>query len=179
LVVYNNQSGITEVQEMENVQFINYLDDTGNFLFISHPRFINSTGRELQDYAAYRQSPEGGGYQPLILDIYQLYDQFGYGIKRNPICVRNFLHFAERNWRDSLSYLLLVGKPREYIDIRSEANLSLSHNKTFFVPIFGKNASDQLMATDNYRYVPLCPVGRLAVTQPQEIWQLSSKGEGL
>lgn len=169
LVVYNNQNGFKEVKAMENVSFVNYLDNTGNFLFISHPRFINSNGRELQDYAAYRQSPEGGGYEALILDIYQLYDQFGYGIKRNPICVRNFLHFAEKNWRDSLAYLILAGKPRGYPDIRSEANLALSHNKTFFVPIFGMNPSDQLLATDNYMSVPLLPVGRLAVTEPQEI----------
>lgn len=169
LVVYNNQNGFKEVTAMENVSFVNYLDNTGNFLFISHPHFINSNGRELQDYAAYRQSQEGGGYEALILDIYQLYDQFGYGIKRNPICVRNFLHFAEKNWRDSLAYLILAGKPRGYPDIRSEADLALSHNKTFFVPIFGYNVSDNLMATDNYSYVPILPVGRLAVTNPTEI----------
>ncbi|MCB0661379.1 MAG: hypothetical protein KDC24_01460 [Saprospiraceae bacterium] len=169
LQIYNQETGVQIPDNLARVSFENYLDNTGNFLFISHPKFINSSGGELQAYAAYRQSPDGGSFEPIIIDIYQLYDQFGYGIQRNPICIRNFLHFAKKNWSDSLAYLILVGKPREYIDIRSSTDLQLSHDKTFFVPTYGFNASDQLLATDNFKYVPILPVGRLAVTSPQEI----------
>ncbi|MEZ4949684.1 MAG: C25 family cysteine peptidase [Saprospiraceae bacterium] len=169
LIVFNTDTGVREVSNTRQYSFINYNEKQGDFIFISHKKFINSPGNELTNYANYRASNEGGNFDPIIVDIDQLYQQFGYGIERNPICVRNFLHFAEKNWRKELQNLLLVGKPREYLFIRTEADVTAAIDETFYVPTFGYNASDLLLATDNYTYVPIVPLGRLAVREPSEL----------
>jgi hypothetical protein len=169
LIVFNPGEGVEEIANPRQISFLNFSENQGDFIFISHKKFINSPGNELSNYANYRASQEGGRFEPIIVDIEQLYEQFGYGSTRNPICIRNFLHFAEKKWTQDLKNLILVGKPREYVELRTPADVAAAQDITLFVPTFGYNASDLLLATDNYSYVPIVHLGRLAVSEPSEL----------
>ena len=73
--------------------------------------FLLVTGNNLMDagveYGDYRESE---GLKSLVVNIDQLYDQFSYGIRKNPIAIRNFCDAIMNNWNFDPQYLFLAGK---------------------------------------------------------------------
>ncbi|HEY9488440.1 MAG TPA: C25 family cysteine peptidase, partial [Chryseosolibacter sp.] len=81
-----------------------------NYIFITH-RLLRKPAMGYIDpvkaFAEYRALPEGGGFDTLIMNIDQLYDQFNYG-EASPRAVYQFMKFfASVKLPD---YLFLVGK---------------------------------------------------------------------
>ena len=60
----------------------------------------------------YRQTSAGGGYRVAIVNVQDIYDEFGYG-KRSPLAIREFLAYAYWNWNPTRAarpqYVLLLG----------------------------------------------------------------------
>lgn len=170
LVLVNPSSGVNLVSALTSVDFIDYQDFNRSFVIISHPALYDDGNGQnwVQAYADYRSSPEGGGYETIVVDIQQLYDQFGYGVNRHVVSLRNFAHFVKKNWSE-VQYFFVVGKGREYIDIRSSSNYQEALGTSFFIPSFGYPASDNLMLASNDIAVPVVPVGRIAAVTPEEV----------
>ena len=169
-LLVNEGAGINQVGQLAATNFIDYEDVDAEYVILSHPKLFG-TGNEtnwVQEYADYRASVDGGSYQTLIVDVQQLYDQFGYGINRHSLSIRNFSHYIFQNWTDP-QYLFIVGKGREYLDIRRPGQVSENLEKNFFVPTFGTPASDNLLTARKGRAVPLISTGRIAATSPNDI----------
>ncbi len=154
------------VQNIKELQFVNYDDDSGDYLIISHPVLMgNGSGPNyVQEYADYRSSFAGGQYDPVVVDVNQLYDQFAYGEIQHEIAIRNFTHYAVKNW-DS-KYLFLIGKGASYGNLRFG---NTYNDITTLIPTFGLPQSDNLLAASNTSNVPIIPVGRLAAKTPEHV----------
>ena len=142
--------------------------DNADYLIITHPDLQAGPIDQVQAYANYRASGAGGSHHPVIIDINDLYEVFGYGIHYHPQAVRNFVHWALHT-NANATYLLIVGKGREYTAIRKPAQLQAALGETLFVPSFGFPASDNLFTASLDLPTPKLQVGRLSVVNPEEI----------
>ncbi len=135
-----------------------------NYLILTSRRL---RGPGVDALATYRRSAAGGGYLVSVVEVEDLYDEFAYGIPRHPMALRNYLYAAQRA-APQLQYLFLIGKGREYKDLRTPAALA-DAAETFFLPSFGFPASDHLLAADIGSVVPSLAVGRLAAINDGEV----------
>ncbi|MEM6772255.1 MAG: C25 family cysteine peptidase, partial [Bacteroidota bacterium] len=124
-------------------------------------------GASVEAMASYRRSPAGGGYNVHVVDVEDLYEEFGYGLSRHPMALRNYLSAAIET-APQLKYLFLVGKGREYDDIRTEEQ-RLEAEGSFFVPSFGFPASDNLLSAPVGEVVPRLSTGRLPAISDDEV----------
>lgn len=168
LVLVDPITGIRLVEVIEPVVFENYSIADAQFIILSHPFFTTDSPNPVEAYAEYRRSAAGGGFRTIVVDIRQLYDQFAFGVQRTPLAIRNFAHFVKKKWRDP-RYFFIIGKAREYADIREATALSEASERTFFIPTFGISGSDNLLLSGNTTAAPILPVGRLAATGSEDI----------
>ncbi len=155
-------SGATPITELQERNFIDYSDpaNQGDYIMISHKRFINATPNYLEQYRAYRQTT---GFDAIIVDIDELYDQFAYGVHRNPISIQNFTGYTLNNWAKP-EYIFLVGKARNYQSVRF--NLG---NQPLYVPTFGHPPADNQLTATKFNNTPRIPIGRLPIKQNDEL----------
>jgi len=161
------------VTTFQQRNFINYANaaQQGDFLIITHPALLTGPGgiTPVEDYKTYRNSALGGGHNAKIYMIDQLVDQFGLGIKQNPLAVRNFIRWARNTFSAPIKNVFLVGKGLNYIHNRyfeTDPNME----KLSFVPTFGYPASDNLLSAEpGLDETPKVPIGRLSVINAGEI----------
>ncbi len=173
LILVNSFSGIQTVSSLKPISFINYKTLDANFIIISNSSLSNdpqSGTNWVEEYSNYRNSPAGRSFNSVVVDVNQLYDQFGYGINRHQISIRNFGHFLKKEWTDP-EYLFIIGKGRPYDQIRTESNLNEAiTNKTFHVPTFGaKTGGDNLFLATNDTDYPIYSIGRLAAKDGNDV----------
>jgi hypothetical protein len=167
LVNEGNPNSITIIPTITAVTFIDYnspLYSPTNYIIVTHPAlYSNSQGNNpIFDYLLYRQSPQGGGYVTLDVDVNQLYDQFAYGNTNHPLAIRHFAHYVKQNWTNP-EYIFLVGKGIEYEESRTLIPSSL------LVPAFGHPASDNVLLGSINSDAPVIAVGRLAATTGDQV----------
>lgn len=171
VLIDQRPANIHTVNGLSTRNFIDYHlpDNQGNYLIISNAVLFSSpNGNQVEAYAQYRSSPEGGGYHTTILDIDQLTDQFAFGIKRHPHAIKNFVQFAGDVFRQKPAAIFIIGKGVNYIDARTQqANPLLKQLN--LVPPFGHPASDNLLATRGDETIPSIPIGRLSAIRGEEI----------
>ena len=146
--------------------FVDLRPDGGNYIMIASPRFFNDgTGKNyVQDYANYRSSTEGGGFKTKVIDVQQVHDQFGYGVNRHPLCLRNFSYFIKKNWANP-QYLVLVGKAKEFPGNR----YNVAFPDMSDLPSWGYPSSDVMFVTNDSSIVPIFPVGRIPLSAASEM----------
>ncbi|MEZ4956256.1 MAG: C25 family cysteine peptidase [Saprospiraceae bacterium] len=168
LSLINSEEGVKKVNAIEPIDFINYEGIDANFIFLSNPKLYDdgNGNNYVQEYADYRSSQIGGGYKTIIVDVQQIFDQFGWGINRHSLSIRNFAHYVKKEWEE-VQYFFVVGKGREYPGIRTSAQLAAAGS--FYVPTFGYPGADNLLISAGLKSMPLIPLGRLAVSTPNEI----------
>ncbi|WP_276500638.1 C25 family cysteine peptidase [Terrimonas pollutisoli] len=172
VLVSQAATNIKGVTSFEQRNFIDYkiAANQGNYLIITHPALTAASGGAdpVEDYRAYRSSPQGGSYNAKVFIIDQLVDQFAFGIKRHPLSIRNFLRWARANYSSPLKSVLLIGKGVIYTQFRAqEKNPDI--DKLDLVPTFGNPASDNLLSAAGSSSVPLTPIGRISVINKQEL----------
>jgi hypothetical protein len=140
-----------------------------DYLIVTNKSLWNSA--EL--YKDYRNSLMGGGYHVLLADVDELYDQFSYGIRKNPMAIKNFARFAYYNFSDPPKYLFLIGKgyrAGEIQDIYKSYRKNPYYYSQTLVPGFGAEPADNLFtAFNNTSYKPFIPIGRLAARNPVQV----------
>ncbi|MFC1732991.1 C25 family cysteine peptidase [candidate division KSB1 bacterium] len=159
-----------------NSKFTHYLDiantDNINYLIITHPRLM----AVADAYRAYRNS---SGFQVLMADIEQLYDQYSYGVRKNPLAIKNFIRFALNQFNTTPEHLFLIGKSYR---AGKEGNFPSYRNNDIYysntlVPTMGMPPSDILLTSgivDNL-YQPAIATGRLSVKHPDTLQFYLSK----
>lgn len=137
-----------------------------NYIIISHallrkPSVLYSD--PVKAYADYRASVQGGSYDTLVLNIDQIYDQFGYG-EPTPYAITRFSRYLKDKANPELLFLLGKGLPpnwRTLPDIYKTQNL---------IPTFGYPGSDLMFtALLGNGTEPEIPVGRLNAKSPQDV----------
>ncbi|MCZ8285027.1 MAG: C25 family cysteine peptidase, partial [Bacteroidia bacterium] len=158
-----NTSNISQVTSLapvnQNGYFVDYKSSPidSAYLIVSHKGLQPSAN----DYKAYRQSIDGGSHQVILAYIDELYDQFAYGNKKNPLAIKNFCSFLSDSLPTPPKYLLLLGK--------SIKNDQLKTNSTNWnacdLPTMGIPSSDNLLTAGikgSHSSAPYIPVGRIS-----------------
>jgi hypothetical protein len=155
-------------------QFTNYgvASNQGNYLIISHPKLMQGSPNYVNEYALYRQTAQGGSYQPVVANIEELYDQFAYGVSKHPLAIRNYVNYAIDQWSIEPQLLFLIGK-------------SIMYHKTRYwspdfadclIPTYGLTPSDvSLAARSSGSYRPQIGVGRLPALSSEQVGIYLSK----
>lgn len=149
-----------------------------DFLIVSNKNLWS----EASNYAAYRNNT---GKTCLLADVDELYDQFAYGIKKNPLSIRRFTDFAVQNFTVKPKHVFIIGKGMSWDQGRKiTANYALCQ-----VPTFGYPPSDVLLTakiSGTVGYEPGVPIGRIAANNNAEVaayknkvMQLESQNDGL
>jgi hypothetical protein len=171
-------SNIRAVTPLQSRNFTNYstASNQGDYLIISNSLLYNGTGgiNPVDQYRQYRASAVGGNYNAKVVDIDQLVDQFAFGIKKHPLSIKNFLHFARTNFSIAPKFALLIGKGVTYRDYRRNESSSFAERLNL-VPTFGYPASDILLASASLAPVPATAIGRIGAVTPQEVTDYLNK----
>lgn len=177
VLVNEDPSIVNIVSGLTTKNFVNFTNTAvqGNYLIISNPiLYTGSSGNNpVFDYKAYRSSIAGGSYNAQVYDINELVDQFGFGIKKHPISIQNFLRFARAVFANKPQYVLLIGHGMAYTDYNSYSETN-GHDpladRLDVVPTYGYPASDnKLSANNGIDAIPVTPIGRLSVVSGPEV----------
>ncbi len=173
LVLLNAESGyITNIANLTQRSFTNFatVANQGTYLIISHPRLYNDgTGNNnVEKYRQYRSSAAGGGYQAKTIDIEQVIDQFGYGIKQNPLAIRNFAGYSLATFATAPKYFFLIGRGLSYDEYRVHEN-DPNVNGLALIPTFGYPASDNLLTADRTGAFARIATSRLSAITGKEV----------
>lgn len=167
LISSENRLDISSIYKI-NLRRIN--PSSSNYLMLYHSDFTNSTGNynnPVRAYAAYRASPEGGGFDTLSVEINSLFNQYSYG-EYSPLAIRNFCRDMVNN--GDPYYLLLIGKglTPHYQYYRG---LQTATEVKDWIPTGGYPGSDVLLTAglNGSTYGPGISTGRITVKSSAEL----------
>ncbi len=160
-VLVNTETGALPAPYLSPTNFTDYTQTNAEFIIISSEKlFDDGNGVNwIEEYANYRSSNQGGGYNTLVVKVQDLYDQFAWGLNRHPLSIRNFAWWVKKNW-STPKYILLIGKGLEYYRVRTAS--ALASNTQYYLPTWGVPGSDNLLVAGNNGYTPIIPIGRVA-----------------
>ena len=173
VLVRNNGSTAKFINTLQLRKFTNFSQQAnkGNYLIITNKAlFTGSHGNNpIDEYKNYRASSAGGGYNVQIIDIDEIIDQFGFGIKKNPLGIKNFIRFARNKFSVPLKHVFLVGRGMTYNEYRLREGDPIAEQLNL-VPCWGSPASDNMLSSEDASSpVAVTPIGRLSVVRGQEI----------
>ena len=117
---------------------LNSLNLTDAFVIISHEKLMPTA----IDYGAYRSSD----YDTVVINIEELYHQFGGGIYLHPLSIKRFMKMTMNEWNSWPSHLFLVGNSISNVPGGSAGLISPRNDATVYknclVPTFGVPGSD-------------------------------------
>lgn len=178
LVLVSQAAGsIASIGSLTARSFANYATaaNQGDYLIISNAALFNGSGSNpVDDYRAYRASAQGGSHNAKIYLEDQLIDQFGFGIKKNPAGIRNFIRWARAKFTVKPKQLLIIGRGVHYLNQRNtDMNGTPAQKENLerlnLVPTYGWPASDMLLVSEPGTSKPEIPVGRITAITPAEL----------
>lgn len=138
------------------------------YIIISNKALYRTGPNYVQEYADYRSSGGGGNYKTEIVEIHDIYDNFGYGIDRHFMGVKQFAGYMHEYW-DQAKFVFIIGKGLEYPSMRTTNDYINHIDRVFFVPTFGFTASDNMMFSEGNYPDPYFATGRLAARNGEDI----------
>jgi hypothetical protein len=139
-----------------------------DYLIITHSSLLSAANQ----YAQYRKT---GGYpalyNPVVVDVEELFEQFSWGIRNNPMAIENFLKYLHVN-NLLPPYVFILGKGYATIHTRKD-NVTL--NKSL-IPGWGYPATDNMYINrlSNQPIDNIC-IGRVAAATITEANQYLDK----
>jgi hypothetical protein len=163
---YRTEDNFIAPARIDRVFFRRITPSSHNYLIVTHQKLMQTDGafqNPVKEYATYRASALGGGYDTLIMDINLLYDQFNYG-EASPLAIKNFASFMYEAGKDKA--LFLIGK-----GVLVSSKYSAEYAARNLIPTFGVPASDNLFTTglNGDPHIPGIAIGRLAATGPEQV----------
>lgn len=157
------------------------LDLDSALLIVSHRSLWNGATA----YGAYRSSQAPNPLPTLVVDVEELYDQYGGGVPKNSWAIRAFASHLLREWTIDPQGLFLIGKSTPtssaYFDPQGyRPNVNGAYERTL-VPSYGAPSCDQCFTIGlefDERVVNI-PVGRLSATNEQQVFDYLSKVQEL
>lgn len=172
-----DQSAIQSISNLTPVNgtgtFTNFENMTWEdaYIILTHQTLWSSAS----DYKIYRESSAGGNYFVQMIDVDELYDQYGGGVPKHAIAIRRFLHMTYVNSALKPNHVFIIGKgireANEQIATGNGSRLSATAYAQTFVPSYGYPSSDILLTSklEGNLWAPLIPIGRLAAWTNQEV----------
>ena len=170
-ILITSESEFRSASSMEEITFKDYTDVDPQYIILTGDKIYNdlSLGENMiEAYANYRSSEQGGGFDVEIVFAEDLYNQFGYGVDRHAISLRNFSQYISSRWQ-SAEYFFILGKGLEYNIYRTSEQIRVSERQTFSVPTFGNPGSDNLLFAPQGSSAPILPTGRIAARSAQDV----------
>lgn len=116
VLVKSDASNATVVASFQERKFIDYTSPayTSNYMIVTNRQLLAAAdgANPVEEYRAYRSSAAGGGFDAKIYLEDEIADQFGYGIKKHPIALRNFILYARNHF--SPAHVFIIGKGVNY-----------------------------------------------------------------
>ncbi|GAB3326725.1 hypothetical protein GCM10027299_26090 [Larkinella ripae] len=144
------------------------------YLIVSHEALMKPVGgvaNPVNEYAAYRASAAGGGFDTLVVTMKQLLNQFSYG-ERTPLAIRRFAEYmltGKTASADTTRYLLLIGRANAYYPNRTHPD---QYFRDLVLTVGNVPGSDLLLTEGLAGFpanVPAMPTGRINTLNPAEI----------
>jgi len=175
IVIINQDTAPKNIEISEKIEFIDFGNFDEEYIIISHSELRKEYNGldQVQAYADYRSSDQGANYKTIIVNVNEIYDQFGYGIQRHSQSLNNFSNYIKAIWTEP-KFFFIIGKGRDYVETRTEEQLSDPKN-LFYVPTLGFHGSDVLMISAKGENAPGIPLGRIAVKDPGQIEEYLDK----
>ncbi|MCX7953916.1 MAG: C25 family cysteine peptidase [Bacteroidales bacterium] len=153
-----SEDSVINAVVLNGVNYTDYLSYANkcNYIIITNKKLYSSA---LQ-YANYRNTT---GYNTLVCDVDQLYDQFAFGIPKHPLAIKNFLKLFDNFSSNTKKYVLLIGK-----GLRWEiARKSPQYYSQIYVPTYGSPPSDfyYIVSDSILNY----SIGRISATTNAEV----------
>nr|MDQ3395089.1 C25 family cysteine peptidase [Bacteroidota bacterium] len=163
-------NGNVKTPLMKRVRFRNINPANHNYLIVSNKRLMRPSGSDpnpVRSYASYRASTAGGGYDTLVVEIQQLYDQFSYG-EPLPTAIRKFVMHMMKG--GTPEYLFLIGNSLHIGHNYYRQNLT-TYAFHDLVPTMGYPGADTPFTAGlaGTTYEPGIPTGRLTAKNPDEV----------
>jgi hypothetical protein len=141
-----------------------------DYVIISHRSLrkpISGYTDPVKAIGEYRSLPQGGGYDTLIVNVDQLYNQFSYG-EASPLAIYNFLKFLKTGKLPAYLFLIGKGLSIEYGYYRAPQTYPQFRD---LVPTGGYPASDMRFSVglSAQAGVPAVSTGRLSATGPADV----------
>jgi hypothetical protein len=173
VLVNEESSNAVAVPSLTAKTFQNFTTaaNQGDYLIISNKvLFAGSNGNNpVEDYRSYRTSAAGGGFNAKAIDIDELVDQFAFGVKKDPISIKNFIRYARDKFATAPKYVFLIGRGMTYNDFRRGESDPVA-SQLNLVPSFGYPASDNMLSSEDASTpYAVTPIGRLSVVRGKEI----------
>lgn len=140
---------------------VNHGAKNKDYLILSHSKLWESA----LEYASYRNA--------YLVNVEELYNQFGYGIQKHPMALRNFLNFVYHNWTVPPEHFFILGKGVESYYMRN--NNAVYNN--CLIPTMGHPGSDALLSNriSGSQYESTYPTGRLAAQSNSDVYLYLNK----
>ncbi|MCX7863355.1 MAG: C25 family cysteine peptidase, partial [Bacteroidales bacterium] len=145
---------------MPGMYYSRYVDlaQQADYIIITH----SSLYSVANSYATYRNS---SGYQTLMVDIDQLYDQYAYGIPKHPLSIHNFIRALYAQYQYKIKHFLLIGK-----GIHSEmCRQNVQYYSQNLIPTYGTPPSDQFYTAGLMGDIPKYSIGRIAASNLMDV----------
>ncbi len=166
---------ITSLKLVNNTGYFTDLSAIGQdsaLMIITHRSLLSSA----ENYANYRRflSPRNT-MNVVVVDVDELYDQFGGGIPKHPLSIRRYAKFASDHWPSRPRSMFLIGKS---VQAHRFTNATPSYRPDLggayancLVPSYGQPSSDPCF-TIGINFNPTeyaIPVGRLSARTPSDV----------
>ena len=178
-IYVENQSSLRQVNIMRPVRFRNLLNQPADFIILTHPSLRKPSEAHSDPviaYAAHRASADGGGYDTLVVNINDLYDQFTFG-EKTPLAVFEFLRAYYPLHKPD--FLFLVGRAMGMFSTARDAsgNFFYRHKPSIFtfqdlIPPSGYPYSDNNFSIGldpENPFISAVSIGRLPARTPEEV----------
>lgn len=139
------------------------------FVIITHESLMTAA----QSYALYRQNT----HNTVLVDVAEIYDQYGYGVEKSGLSLRNFMNHLLQTWELPPQHLLLLGKSVRAATIGNLAGMR--NNPVFYarnlVPSLGYPPSDNFITAGlaGTFLEPAVSTGRISARNEEEVfWYL-------
>ncbi|HKL03463.1 MAG TPA: C25 family cysteine peptidase, partial [Cryomorphaceae bacterium] len=135
------------------------------FVIVTHESLM----AEAQLYASYRQQK----FNTVLVNVDELYDQFGFGSPKSGLAIRNFSNYILQQWSNTPQYLLLLGKSVRSATLGNLAGSrkSVVNSERNLVPSLGYPPSDNYITAGlaSTFLEPAIRTGRVSARNPQEV----------
>ncbi|MGB5008399.1 MAG: C25 family cysteine peptidase, partial [Ferruginibacter sp.] len=172
MLMSSDVSNINRVTALVSRNFINYGNtaNQANYIIISNPVLYNNGSgvNNVELYRQYRSSSAGGGFNAKIYNIDELNDQFGFGIKKHPSAINDFIQYAHQQFTTVPQYVFIIGRGLSYVDYRVNQANPLAEQLDL-VQSYGWPASDILLSSPAGAVIPSIPIGRLGAINGTEV----------
>lgn len=144
--------------------FVSMDDMDPEYLILTSEKLNNSDEGDnpITAYADFRRTEKGGGYKVGVVNVEDIYDQFGYGVENCSYSIRNFSNYMKVTW-PNFQMAFIIGKAIDYSRRYKTSGVEI------VVPTYGHPGSDNLLFSEGRITYPFVGIGRLAARSQDDV----------